>query len=68
MYYSEIACIYYKNFLKTVSALRVNKTKLTSGNNFAVDLLALGGENESKILRRYPFRELTHISVFSDYF
>ena len=37
-----------------MSALRVNKTKLTSENSFVVDLLALGGKNESK------YHESTH--------
>ena len=57
-------------------ALRVNETKLTSGNAFIVDLFPLGGEKESK------YDERTHgvltclltlslrktQSVFVDYF
>ena len=35
---------FFKNFKNTVRALRVNETKLTSGDAFIVDLFALGGE------------------------
>ena len=41
-------CQYFFKKFKTVHALRVNETKLTSANAFIVDVFALGGDRKSQ--------------------
>ena len=73
--YSESACIF------SVRALMVNKTKLSSGSSFIVDVLALLDEKESKgVTKKLCFGALCrnfgvfcslqnmHICVFPDSF
>ena len=43
----ETVCIFFKNFKKTL-ALRVNKTGLTSRNDFIDNIFALGSKKELK--------------------
>ena len=54
----------FKHF-KTVPALRVNETKLTSESAFVADLSALEGEKESKCYKRTMFRGSTQTSFLT---
>ena len=62
--------------------LRVNETKVTSGNAFIVHLFTLGGNEESKYDKKASFRaplgvltrflkpslQKSHVTVFLNYF
>lgn len=52
-------CLKFFKHFKTVRALRVNETKLTSESAFVADLSALEGEKESKCYKRTMFRGST---------
>ena len=52
--HSEITVIFSKK-KNTVRSQKVKETKLTLRNVFILDLLALGGEKESRYNERTPF-------------
>ena len=61
-------CLKFFKHFKTVRALRVNETKLTSESAFVADLSALEGERESKCYKRTLFRGSTQTCFLTSKF